>query len=154
MSNSPAIQPSEGAMGEIAAQELAALMEEFIDIVLEENEMLARGLPASLSSVSARKNELAQAFEVWVQAAASREFRLDAAPESVRKQFLERLATFQKAMSENILRLEAAMTASRLRIDAVMSAIRQEMVEVSPYGANGKARGLATRTAMRPGTYI
>jgi hypothetical protein len=154
MSNNLTTRLGEGMTGEIAAKELAVLMDEFIDVVLEENELLARGLPASLSSVSARKNELAQAFESWVRAAETREFHLETAPERVRKQFLVRLEMFQKAMNENILRLEAAMTASRLRIDAVMSAIRQEMVEISPYGANGKVRGVATRTATRPGSYI
>lgn len=144
----------EVAVGEAAARELAALMEEFIAVVRDENAMLARGLPASVSSVSERKNELAGAFERWVKAAESRTLRLEAAPSPVRKQFLERLQLFQATMNENVARLEAAIEASRRRIDAVMSAIRQEMVEVSPYGANGKVRSVANRSSTRPGFTI
>jgi hypothetical protein len=144
----------EVAVGEAAARELAALMEEFIALVREENAMLARGLPASLSSVSERKNELAGAFERWVKAAASRTLRLEAAPSPVRKQFLERLQLFQTTMNENVARLEAAIEASQWRIDAVMSAIRQEMVDATPYGSNGKVRSVANRSATRPGFTI
>lgn len=142
------------ALGDAAADELVALIDEFIAVVDEENTMLARGLPASLSSVASRKAELAEAFEVWVSAATARTFRIDTASEPVRKRFLERLALFQKTMNDNIAHLEAAMEASRRRIDAVMTAIREGLVEASPYGANGKTYQVSSQTAIRSGTYI
>lgn len=135
--------------GEQAARRLSALMEEFITLVVEENAMLARGLPASLSLVAARKNELACEFELWVKAANARAIRLETSPEPVRKEFIERLAVFQKVMNENVARLEAAIEASRRRIDAVMSAIRQEMTDVSPYRADGKTHAVSNRNSMR-----
>lgn len=147
---SPAIAPN----GDAAARALVALVDEFIAVVQEENVMLARGLPASLSLVARRKAELAEAFDVWVKAAVSRSFRLEAASEPVRKLFPERLAIFQRTMSANIAHLEAAMEASRRRIDAVMNAIRGEMVEASPYGANGRTYQVASCTAIRSGLSI
>lgn len=137
-----------------AAEELVALIDEFIAVVREENAMLARGLPASLSVVAKRKAELAAAFEVWVNAATARTFRIDMATGPVGKRFLDRLALFQETMNDNIAHLEAAMEASRRRIDAVMAAIREEMVDASPYGANGKTYHVSSHTATRPGTYI
>lgn len=137
-----------------AAEALLILIDEFIAVVREENAMLARGLPASLSVVAKRKAELAAAFEVWVNAATERTFRIDMASESVRKRFLDRLAFFQETMNDNIGHLEAAMEASRRRIDAVMAAIREEMIDASPYGANGKTYHMSSHTAVRPGTYI
>jgi len=137
-----------------AAEALVALIDEFIAVVREENAMLARGLPASLSVVARRKAELAAAFEVWVNAATERTFRIDMASEPVRKRFLDRLSFFQETMNDNIAHLEAAMEASRRRIDAVMAAIREEMIEASPYGANGKTYHVSNHTAVRPGSYI
>ncbi len=152
--NTALTKPVPTAEGDAAARQLVALVDEFIAVVREENVMLARGLPASLSSVAKRKAELADAFDVWVKAAVSRSFRLETASEPIRKLFPERLAFFQKTMHENIAHLEAAMEASRRRIDAVMTAIRQEMVEASPYGANGKTYQVANKTAIRSGLCV
>lgn len=146
--------PENAPNGDAAARALIALVDEFIAVVQEENAMLARGLPASLSSVAQRKAELADAFDLWVKAAVSRSFRLDTASEPVRKLFPERLKVFQRTMNENIAHLEAAMEASRRRIDAVMSAIRGEMVDAAPYGANGKTYQVACHTAIRSGLSI
>lgn len=146
--------PTDALNGDVAARALVALVDEFIAVVQEENAMLARGLPASLSSVAQRKAELADAFDIWVKAAVSRSFRLETASEPVRKLFPERLGVFQQTMNENIARLEAAIEASRRRIDAVMSAIRGEMVEASPYGADGRTYQVANCMATRSGLSI
>jgi hypothetical protein len=148
--SNPAVREAADA----AAEAVIALIDEFITVVREENAMLARGLPASLSSAAQRKMELAEAFEVWVNAATARAFRIDNASAPLRKRFLERLAFFQETMNANIAHLEAAMEASRRRIDAVMAAIRSEMVDASPYGANGKTYHVSSSNAMRAGTYI
>ena len=154
MNNLVGIKEGQMVASETAAQDLILLMEEFMAVVAEENAMLARGLPASLSSAVVRKTELAAAFELWVQAVNARAVRLETVPAPLRKQFFERLSQFQDAMNENVARLEAAIEASRRRIEAVMSAIREEMTELSPYGANGKSRAVSTRNATRPGISI
>jgi hypothetical protein len=41
-------------------------------------------------------------------------------------------------MDENLLRLRAAIDASNRRIEAVMQAIREQIANVSPYGAAGR----------------
>ena len=139
---------------EAAAHKLIALIDEFIAVVAQENAMLARGLPASLSSVAKQKNILADAFELWVKAAQEREFRAEALSAKTRTVFVTRLEAFQQAMAENMARLEAAMEASRRRIDAVMSAIRSEMSNSSPYGANGKKAIGTAQSACHPGSYF
>lgn len=153
MSNEKSRTPTVATVDQ-AAQALIVLIDEFIAVVREENAMLARGLPAALSSVAGRKAELAGAFEMWVKAATERAFRIDMASDPVRTRFVERLTLFQATMNDNIAHLEAAMEASRRRIEAVMTAIRNEMVEASPYGANGRTYQLASQTAMRSGTYL
>lgn len=143
-----------GGLGEQATRKLLALMDEFITLVVEENAMLSRGLPAAMSLVAVRKGELACEFEMWVKAANARAIRLETASEPVRQQFIERLAVFQQVMNENVARLEAAIEASKRRIDAVMSAIRQEMTDVSPYRANGKAEAVSNRKSTHSGIVI
>lgn len=143
-----------GGQGEQATRKLLALMDEFITLVVEENGMLSRGLPPALSLVAVRKGELACEFELWVKAANARAIRLETAPEPIRKQFLARLAVFQKVMDENVARLEAAIEASRRRVEAVMSAIRQEMTDVSPYRANGKVQAVRNNKATHSGIVI
>lgn len=143
-----------GAQLESAAQKLLMLIEQFIAVVTQENAMLARGLPASLSSVAEQKAILADAFEAWVQATQARQFRLDGLSKQTRDRVLGCLDAFQKAMAENMARLEAAMEASRRRIDAVMSAIRAGMTDAQPYGANGKKSLTGAHTASHSGGYF
>lgn len=139
------------APGDVTAQALIALIDEFIAVVQEENAMLAVGLPSSFAPVSKRKAELADAFESWVKAAVAREFSANAASPAVRKIFTARLTLFQQVMGENMTRLEAAMEASRRRIDSLMSVIRDEMAGTSSYGANGRTYKVGGMPALRSG---
>ena len=150
MATRPISQPDIDA----AAHKLISLIEDFIIVVREENAMLGRGMPASVSSVTVRKVELADALDRWGAAARQGEFRIEMATGAVRELFTERLTLFQQLMNENMTQLEAAIEASRRRIDAVMDAIRQEMSDGSSYGANGQARPVSTRTAARPGISV
>jgi hypothetical protein len=140
--------------GDATALQLITLIDEFVEVVLEENALLARGLPASLALVGQRKNALADAFEAWVKATPALQWHLKKTSAPVRLRFMERLGEFQRVMNENVARLEAAMEASRRRIDAVMTAIRTEMIEAAPYGANGRTYQVTTRTCTRPATCI
>jgi hypothetical protein len=113
------------------------LIDELVAAIEDENENLARGIPASLSASIARKNELADCFEQWV--ALVKERRLQIPPDrQLRNRLLQRTTQLRERMAENIDRLQAAMEASRRRVEAVMSAIRQHAAADSPYGANGR----------------
>lgn len=123
---------------EVAIAQLLELMENFTALVKDENQQLARGLPASPQSIVVRKNEMADRLEVWAKAAAERKFSLALVRGELQAAFASQLGTFQAAMNENVRRIEAAMDASRRRIDAVMSAVREEIRPATPYGANGR----------------
>lgn len=115
-----------------------ALIDEMIAVVDDENRDLARGIPAALTSSIARKNELADQFEVWVALVKERHLRMPADDEALRGRLLQRTANLRERMAENVNRLQAAMEASRRRVEAVMNAIRQQAMAEAPYGANGR----------------
>ena len=122
-----------------AVEHVIALVEELSLVIAQENQVLARGIPASLSASVARKHELADAFEQWVKQVAGR--RLCAhSDDVVRQRLLVRVQALREAMAENVTRLRAAIDASSRRVDAVMRAIRTEVAGASPYGANGRLR--------------
>ena len=114
------------------------LIDRLLETVAEENRHLARGIPASLSTSTARKNELAEEFEGWVARVTRNQISLSAADPAVRGRLLDRANSLRAGMDENVIRLRAAIDASRRRIDAVMQAIRTEMAAEAPYGANGR----------------
>lgn len=135
--------------GDATARALIALVDEFIMVVTEENAALASGLPSSLSLIANRKNELAVAFERWVKAARTNQYQVTSASLPVRKQFIERLTSFQNAMNENMVRLEAAMEASRCRIESVMTVIRDEVSKAGSYGADGRRSQTGRHGSLR-----
>lgn len=134
-------QATTAAGASAALENLLVLLDELNAVVDEENKLLARGLPASLSTYTARKNELADEFEMWTKTIAANHLALWTADESRRATFLGAVARLHKAMDENVERLRAAIDASRRRIDAVMRAIKAEFRAASPYGANGRVNG-------------
>lgn len=116
------------------------LIDRLLETVVEENRHLARGIPASLSTSTARKNELAGQFEQWVARVTDNQISLAAADPAIRARLVARTDALRAGMDENVTRLRAAIDASRRRIDAVMQAIRAEMAAEVPYGANGRRR--------------
>jgi hypothetical protein len=114
------------------------LIDELVAAIEDENENLARGIPASLSASIARKNELADCFEQWVALVKERRLQIPPDDRQLRNRLLQRTTQLRERMAENIDRLQAAMEASRRRVEAVMSAIRQHAAADSPYGANGR----------------
>jgi hypothetical protein len=137
-----------------AMQSLSELLESFIALINEENSQLARGLPSGSRAISARKNDLASALEIWVKAAATRQVRLDDLSDPQRQKFVDRLAFFQRTMDENMRRLEAAIEASHRRIEAVMAAVREEVAKNLSYGSDGKPAGNAGHTSIGNGLRI
>jgi hypothetical protein len=124
---------------ERAAEHLVAVLDELISIIVEENAMLARGLPASISILTKRKCELADELEQWVRDVATKTLDIRSCRGTIRTTYMERVRTLRAVMDENVERLRTAIDASRRRIDAVMQAIRREVAPTSSYSADGRA---------------
>jgi hypothetical protein len=124
----------------VTIERLIALIDELLAVIAEENQVLARGLPASLSTQTARKHELADRFELWVKDVAARPIRIASCDQDLQQALMDRIARLRAGMDENMDRLRAAMEASRRRIETVMQAIRSEIASASPYGPNGQVR--------------
>lgn len=125
---------------EHAAEHLIAVVDELIEVVVEENALLARGLPASLSTLTRRKNELADELERWASDVATRKLDIRSCSGALRQTYIDRVQVLRTVMDENVERLRTAIEASRRRIDAVMQAIRSEVGSTSMYSADGRAR--------------
>lgn len=126
---------------EEAAAHLIALVDELIGVIVEENAMLSRGLPASLSTLTKRKCELADELERWVHDVGAKKLHIRNCGVAVRQTYVARIRTLRTVMDENVDRLRSAIDASRRRIDAVMQAIRREVAPTSSYSADGRACG-------------
>ncbi len=130
-------------------KQVIAIVDELSVVIKEENQILARGMPASLSMSVTRKNELADAFEQCVKEVAEQQLFARVTDEKLRRRLLDRIKMLHDVMAENVTRLRAAMDASRRRIDAVMRAIRTEVSGASPYGPNGRLRDSRTAHSIR-----
>jgi hypothetical protein len=129
-------------------EQVIALVDELSLVIAEENRILARGMPASLSASVVRKHELADAFEQWVKQVTGQKLCAQS-DDALRERLLVRVKALRVAMAENVTRLRAAIDATRRRIDAVMRAIRTEMSGSSPYGANGRLQDSRAAHSVR-----
>jgi len=118
---------------------LIALIDELIVVIDGENEALARGLPASLSTSIPRKNALADQLEQWTAHIKERRLQILPHDRELRARMLQRTRSLRERMAENVSRLQAAMDASRHRVEAVMRAIREQAAADATYGASGRA---------------
>jgi hypothetical protein len=132
------------AEGDERVRALITLIDNLISVVAEENAELSKGLPASRLKQVDEKNRLADLFEKWVAECAVKTASLHVQDRMLREQLMEGILRLRAAMDENVLRLRAAIEASNRRIEAVMQAIREQIANVSPYGAGGRR---ATRAA-------
>ena len=138
------VEVPQTAASEDEVRALIALIDELIAVVAEENVELAKGLPASRSNQLDDKNRLAGIFEQRMAECAARTAALDVKDRVLREQLLEHILNLRFAMDENLVRLRAAIEASNRRIEAVMQAIREQIANVSPYGASGRRTVRAT----------
>lgn len=132
------------------ARSLIALIDNLIEIVNEENVELAKGLPASRLKQVDEKNRLATLFEQCVAEAVDKAANLNVQDRVLREQLMDRILKLRVAMDENVMRLRAAIDASNRRIEAIMQAIREQIANVSPYGAGGRR----VTSAMSYGTNV
>ena len=84
-----------------------------VTVVVEENAILARGLPASLSPQTARKHELADQFELWVKDVAAHPISIRTCSPDLQQALMDRIGRLRTCMDENIDRLRAAAVNGR-----------------------------------------
>lgn len=149
MSNTAPGVPRQPDVHEQEARTLLAVVRELCLVMQEENEQLARRVPAGLTVVIERKIALSEEYErLWRELLGAGPEKLANCPEVVRE-LVASVGSLRKLTEENMNRLESAAAASRRRIEAVMEAIRSEESKVRGYGANGTPRtSVCARTTV------
>jgi ABC-type transporter Mla subunit MlaD len=106
--------------------DLLDIMAELSEVLTTENDMLRRGLPASLAEMTERKAALADDYSETAEELVSHHLdELLCHPELAAH--LGRAGSqLQRLTTENLDRLETALTATRRRIDAVMDAVKSQ----------------------------
>ncbi len=117
---------------------IITLIDAMAEVIREDNALLAKGVPASLTDAVTRKASLAAELEQWTLAVRQRKLRLEQADPELRGWMTRRGADLQAEMNENVDRLEAAIEATRRRVDAVMRAMREQVTDHGSYQANGR----------------
>lgn len=107
------------------AAQVIDLIEELHGVIGAENNLLAGGLPASLAKTVARKTQLANELDSWLEVMRSGEFGKGSEPEEI-AQLVSRLQSLRVLMGENSLAIKRSMEATRRRIDGIMRALRDE----------------------------
>lgn len=106
------------------------LVADLIDVIEDENRLLARGIPASMTDTAQSKTRLALELDrVLADAVTCR--KIAAADLEQRAVLVERIGHVESAISENVTRLAAAIQATRRRIGAVLGAIREQVAAES-----------------------
>ncbi len=124
-------------LNELAIANLMDVMAELIKVVEAENELLYRGLPATLSDFARHKDNLTNQFvdiSRNVMTGCAQDIADDIA---LRDQIVATGETLRLLTQENMRLLRGAMSATRRRIDSVMNAIRAEGGQPNAYGASG-----------------
>lgn len=114
------------------------LLEELHGVIGAENNLLAGGLPASLARTVARKTQLANELDAWLEVMRSGEFGQGSEPEEIAR-LVSRLQSLRVLMGENSLAIKRSMEATRRRIDGIMRALREEPKQIGMHG--GKLPG-------------
>jgi hypothetical protein len=117
--------------------QLLDVVTELTEVVLEENAIMAEGLPAGIAANLDRKLELSDTYEdLCAEVIEGRRDSLAADPELARRLIMA-VVRLREVTAENLVRLDAAMDASRRRVEAVMAAMRAEAGNAAPYGPGG-----------------
>lgn len=118
--------------------QLLNLVHELTGLILEENSVMANGMPAAMIATIDRKQELSNSFEdLCAEVMENHRDSLTADPVLARK-LMKAVLRLREITAENMVQLEAAMDASRRRVEAVMAAMHSEAQITAPYGANGQ----------------
>lgn len=120
------------------------LLEELHGVIGAENNLLAGGLPASLAKTVARKTQLANELDSWLEVMRSGEFGRGGEPEDIAR-LVNRLQSLRVLMGENSLAIKRSMEATRRRIDGIMRALRDEPKGGGIYGGRLSGGSAANR---------
>lgn len=135
--SAPLMQDVTASHGQLPGQ-LMSVIAELTDVILEENAVMAEGIPAAVMATVDRKLELSDLYEdLLAEMVETKPACLTSDPELARK-LMDAVLELRQATQENLVRLEAAMNASKRRVEAVMAAMRSEARVDSPYSAKGE----------------
>ena len=121
--------------------ELIALVIALSDLIADENMLLARGMPASVSQNVVRKAKMSAELDAWLARIRSGDESFVKADRSLHKSLVDQLKHLQDEMGENMNRLRRAMSVTHRRIDAIMSAVREQSRVDTGYGRDGNRAG-------------
>jgi hypothetical protein len=116
---------------------LFEVMDNLRDILEAENDFLRRGLPAALSDLNARKQQLTDAYADLSRSVVARYADEIMADRTLSQRLLDAGRELRDLSMENMQRLSIAIEATRSRIDAVMAAIRAHDHQTQNYGGKG-----------------
>jgi hypothetical protein len=118
---------------------LLEVVRELTAVMRRENEFLRSGMPAALSTISDRKEQLTVCLQELTRGATGLAAVDDAEVLALKRHLAASGTALNSLTRENMQLLEGAMSASRRRIESVMRAIRaHEGI------SNGKGKGGAT----------
>ena len=115
--------------------QMVDLLDELHEVVGAENRLLATGLPASLAQTVARKTELANQLDGWLDVMRRGELVDEVSGPEDLALLIAKLHSLRALMGENTVRIRRSMEATRLRIDGIMRALRSDSRSAG-YGAD------------------
>lgn len=127
-------------------RQMVDLLDELHEVVGAENRLLATGLPASLAQTVARKTELANQLDGWLDVMRRGELVDEVSGPEDLALLISKLHSLRTLMGENTLRIKRSMDATRRRIDGIMRALRSD-TRTSGYGADSRMMRPANEAA-------
>lgn len=124
-------------------KQMISLLDELHEVVGAENRLLATGLPASLAQTVARKTELANQLDGWLEVMRRGDLVDELSRPEDLAMLIARLHSLRALMGENTLRIKRSMEASHRRIDAIMKALRSDGRQAGGYGSDTLLRAPA-----------
>lgn len=126
--------------------QMVSLLDQLHEVVGAENRLLATGLPASLAQTVARKTELANQLDGWLDVMRRGELVDEVSGPEDLALLISRLHSLRTLMGENTLRIKRSMDATRRRIDGIMRALRSDS-RTGGYGADSMVTRPANEAA-------
>ncbi len=121
------------------ASELLAVVTELSGVIADENDILSRGIPASVVETLDRKLALTEVYEeLWERMDETGEGCGFSTESDLSRDLMDAVRHLRDVTSENLDRLEEAVDASKRRVDAVMAAMQEiERNTTTGYTADG-----------------
>lgn len=142
-SNAAKVASSQHTGGDL--NELITLVGELNGLIADENQLLAGGLPASISQNVVRKSQLSTELDHWMARIRHGDEVFMRADKTLHRELVEQLTRLQDEMKENMSRLRRAMAVTRWRIEAIMSAVREQTRAEGTYDRSGTRKNADER---------